>query len=45
MNVEDVVAAPRVYAISVPSQADHVAVAKGTGVDQPRNLANSVTVE
>jgi hypothetical protein len=25
--------------------ADHVAVLKGTGVDLPRNLAKSITVE
>ncbi|MDQ3077390.1 MAG: glutamine--fructose-6-phosphate transaminase (isomerizing) [Pseudomonadota bacterium] len=37
--------APLVYAISVQLLAYHVAVLKGTDVDQPRNLAKSVTVE
>jgi len=37
--------APIVYAIPVQLLAYHVAVAKGTDVDQPRNLAKSVTVE
>ncbi|MCJ8190292.1 glutamine--fructose-6-phosphate transaminase (isomerizing) [Sphingomicrobium aestuariivivum] len=36
---------PIVYAIPVQLLAYHVAVAKGTDVDQPRNLAKSVTVE
>ena len=36
---------PLVYAIPVQLLAYHVAVAKGTDVDQPRNLAKSVTVE
>ena len=38
-------AAPIVYAIPVQLLAYHVAVLKGTDVDQPRNLAKSVTVE
>jgi len=37
--------APLVYAIPVQLLAYHVAVVKGTDVDQPRNLAKSVTVE
>jgi glucosamine--fructose-6-phosphate aminotransferase (isomerizing) len=37
--------APLIYAIPVQLLAYHVAVAKGTDVDQPRNLAKSVTVE
>jgi glucosamine--fructose-6-phosphate aminotransferase (isomerizing) len=37
--------APLVYAIPIQLLAYHVAVAKGTDVDQPRNLAKSVTVE
>ncbi|HEX8655843.1 MAG TPA: glutamine--fructose-6-phosphate transaminase (isomerizing) [Allosphingosinicella sp.] len=37
--------APLVYAIPVQLLAYHVAVARGTDVDQPRNLAKSVTVE
>lgn len=37
--------APLVYAVPVQLLAYHVAVAKGTDVDQPRNLAKSVTVE
>jgi len=36
---------PIVYAVPVQLLAYHVAVAKGTDVDQPRNLAKSVTVE
>src|SRR3546814_2479651 len=41
----DAFIAPLVYAIPVQLLAYHVAVAKGTDVDQPRNLAKSVTVE
>jgi glucosamine--fructose-6-phosphate aminotransferase (isomerizing) len=37
--------APVVYAVAVQLLAYHAAVAKGTDVDQPRNLAKSVTVE
>jgi glutamine---fructose-6-phosphate transaminase (isomerizing) len=37
--------APIVYAVPVQLLAYHVACAKGTDVDQPRNLAKSVTVE
>lgn len=37
--------APIIYAVPVQLLAYHVAVAKGTDVDQPRNLAKSVTVE
>ena len=37
--------APILYAIPVQVLAYHVAVLKGTDVDQPRNLAKSVTVE
>lgn len=37
--------APIIYAIPLQLLAYHVAVAKGTDVDQPRNLAKSVTVE
>jgi glutamine---fructose-6-phosphate transaminase (isomerizing) len=37
--------APLVYAIPVQLLAYHVALLKGTDVDQPRNLAKSVTVE
>ncbi|MEP6010442.1 MAG: glutamine--fructose-6-phosphate transaminase (isomerizing), partial [Parasphingorhabdus sp.] len=37
--------APLVYAVPVQLLSYHVAVAKGTDVDQPRNLAKSVTVE
>ncbi len=38
-------AAPILHAIPVQLLAYHVAVMKGTDVDQPRNLAKSVTVE
>ena len=37
--------APLVYAVPVQLLAYHVACVKGTDVDQPRNLAKSVTVE
>ena len=37
--------APILYAIPVQMLAYHTAVLKGTDVDQPRNLAKSVTVE
>jgi glucosamine--fructose-6-phosphate aminotransferase (isomerizing) len=37
--------APLLYAIPVQLLAYHTAVFKGTDVDQPRNLAKSVTVE
>lgn len=37
--------APILYALPVQLLAYHVAVVKGTDVDQPRNLAKSVTVE
>jgi glucosamine--fructose-6-phosphate aminotransferase (isomerizing) len=37
--------APILYAIPVQLLAYHTAVLKGTDVDQPRNLAKSVTVE
>ena len=37
--------APILYAIPAQMLAYHTAIAKGTDVDQPRNLAKSVTVE
>jgi glucosamine--fructose-6-phosphate aminotransferase (isomerizing) len=37
--------APIVYSIPVQLIAYHTAVVRGTDVDQPRNLAKSVTVE
>jgi len=37
--------APLLYAVPVQLLAYHTAVIKGTDVDQPRNLAKSVTVE
>ena len=43
-SVPDIIA-PIVYAIPAQLLAYHTAVAKGTDVDQPRNLAKSVTVE
>ena len=36
---------PLLYALPIQMLAYHTAVAKGTDVDQPRNLAKSVTVE
>jgi glucosamine--fructose-6-phosphate aminotransferase (isomerizing) len=41
----DPVVAPILYAVPVQLLAYHAAVAKGTDVDKPRNLAKSVTVE
>jgi len=43
-HVADVVA-PIIYTIPLQLLSYHVAVLKGTDVDQPRNLAKSVTVE
>ena len=37
--------APLVYAVPIQLLAYHTAVIMGTDVDQPRNLAKSVTVE
>jgi glucosamine--fructose-6-phosphate aminotransferase (isomerizing) len=45
LNQVDPFAAPVVYAPAVQLLAYHAAVFKGTDVDQPRNLAKSVTVE
>jgi glucosamine--fructose-6-phosphate aminotransferase (isomerizing) len=36
---------PIIYTIPLQLLAYHVAILKGTDVDQPRNLAKSVTVE
>lgn len=41
----DPVVVPILYAVPIQLLAYHVAVVKGTDVDQPRNLAKSVTVE
>jgi glucosamine--fructose-6-phosphate aminotransferase (isomerizing) len=41
----DAYVAPILYAIPLQLLAYHIAVHKGTDVDQPRNLAKSVTVE
>jgi glutamine---fructose-6-phosphate transaminase (isomerizing) len=41
----DPVVAPILYTVPVQLLAYYTAVAKGTDVDQPRNLAKSVTVE
>ncbi|MDR9433483.1 MAG: glutamine--fructose-6-phosphate transaminase (isomerizing) [Spiribacter sp.] len=45
MPAVDDVLAPILYTIPLQLLAYHVAVLKGTDVDQPRNLAKSVTVE
>ena len=45
MPVIDDFAAPLLYAVPIQLLAYHVAILKGTDVDQPRNLAKSVTVE
>ncbi|WP_138471782.1 glutamine--fructose-6-phosphate transaminase (isomerizing) [Poseidonocella sp. HB161398] len=44
-TLADPLFAPLLYAIPAQLIAYHTAVAKGTDVDQPRNLAKSVTVE
>lgn len=41
----DPIWAPILYAVPAQLLAYHTAIAKGTDVDQPRNLAKSVTVE
>jgi glucosamine--fructose-6-phosphate aminotransferase (isomerizing) len=41
----DAFVSPILYAVPVQLLAYHTAVLKGTDVDQPRNLAKSVTVE
>jgi glucosamine--fructose-6-phosphate aminotransferase (isomerizing) len=41
----DPVVSPLLYTVPVQLLAYYTAVAKGTDVDQPRNLAKSVTVE
>jgi glucosamine--fructose-6-phosphate aminotransferase (isomerizing) len=41
----DPFAAPLLYSVPIQLLAYHTAVVKGTDVDQPRNLAKSVTVE
>ncbi len=43
-TIDDIIA-PIIYTIPLQLLAYHVAVMKGTDVDQPRNLAKSVTVE
>ncbi len=45
MPTVDPFLAPILYAIPAQLLAYHTAIAKGTDVDQPRNLAKSVTVE
>ena len=45
MPATDPLTAPIVYALPMQLLAYHTAVEKGTDVDQPRNLAKSVTVE
>ena len=43
-EVNDIIA-PIIYAVPLQLLAYHVAIIKGTDIDQPRNLAKSVTVE
>lgn len=45
MPTVDPLFAPILYAVPAQMLAYHTAIAKGTDVDQPRNLAKSVTVE
>ena len=41
----DKAVSPIIYSVPLQLLAYHVALIKGTDVDQPRNLAKSVTVE
>jgi glucosamine--fructose-6-phosphate aminotransferase (isomerizing) len=43
-NVDEIIA-PMIYSLPIQLLAYHTAVFMGTDVDQPRNLAKSVTVE
>ncbi|MCA1407802.1 sugar isomerase, partial [Ensifer sp. IC3342] len=43
-NVDEIIA-PMIFALPIQLLAYHTAVFMGTDVDQPRNLAKSVTVE
>ncbi len=45
MPAVDPLLTPLLYALPAQQLAYHTAIAKGTDVDQPRNLAKSVTVE
>jgi glucosamine--fructose-6-phosphate aminotransferase (isomerizing) len=45
MPTIDPIFAPMLYAVPAQLIAYHTALQKGTDVDQPRNLAKSVTVE
>ena len=45
VNETDIISAPFVYTLPNQLIAYHIALLKGTDVDQPRNLAKSVTVE
>ncbi|EAQ23712.1 glutamine--fructose-6-phosphate transaminase (isomerizing) [Roseovarius sp. 217] len=45
MPATDPILTPILYALPAQLLAYHTAIAKGTDVDQPRNLAKSVTVE
>jgi glucosamine--fructose-6-phosphate aminotransferase (isomerizing) len=43
-NVDEIIA-PMIFSLPIQLLAYHTAVLMGTDVDQPRNLAKSVTVE
>ena len=45
LDKTDFITAPFVYTLPNQLIAYHIALLKGTDVDQPRNLAKSVTVE
>ena len=45
VDAPDNAVAPIVFTVPLQLLAYHVAILKGTDVDQPRNLAKSVTVE
>ncbi|PDS41474.1 sugar isomerase, partial [Rhizobium anhuiense] len=45
LPVVDEIIAPMIFSLPIQLLAYHTAVFMGTDVDQPRNLAKSVTVE
>ena len=45
MSVTSPISAPLLYAVALQLLAYHIALCRGTNIDQPRNLAKSVTVE
>ena len=45
LDKSDIISAPFIYTLPNQLIAYYIALLKGTDVDQPRNLAKSVTVE